>query len=344
MFRLPLLTRRAWRTSPLTTCRSISLKPPAYSKKYSVYTTQTPEEPEELEYFGQYSVILPPEPFVFGVSHIKPRAVPENIIRPPYVRNNGLETLEEPDKPESIIELGGDAEARLRAAARLAKKVREFSGSLIGVTTNEIDQAIHEFILSHKAYPSPLRYLGFPRSCCTSVNNVIVHGIPDDRPLEDGDIVNIDITVFLDGYHGDTSQTFLVGNVDQQGRDLVGLTNRALRAGIDACGPGRPFRGIGKAIHDLLPENYSVSSQFSGHGIGTFFHTKPWILHHKNDEPGVMKPGHCFTIEPSIIQGRNPRGWIFPDDWTASTENCARSAQAEHMVLITKTGAEVLTE
>jgi len=212
------------------------------------------------------------------------------------------------------------------------------------VTTNEIDRAIHEYILSHNAYPSPLGYLGFPRSCSTSVNNVIVHGIPDDRPLEDGDIVNIDVTVYLHGYHGDTSRTFLVGNVDQQGRDLVYLTDRALKAGIAACGPRRPFKGIGQTIYDLLGENYSVSSQFSGHGIGKFFHTRPWILHHKNDEPGIMKPGHCFTIEPSLVQGRNPRGWIFPDGWTASTENCARSAQAEHMVLITNTGAEVLTE
>jgi len=176
------------------------------------------------------------------------------------------------------------------------------------------------------------------------VNNIIAHGIPDDRPLEDGDIANVDVTVFLNGYHGDTSQTFLVGDVDESGRELVQITNQALEQAIAACGPGKHFRDIGKAIHNLLRDiNYSVSPQFTGHGIGTVFHSKPWIFHHLNDEPGTMEPGHCFTIEPAIIQGNNPKGWIFPDGWTASTENCARSAQAEHMVLITEAGAEVLT-
>ncbi|GLB34284.1 putative removes the N-terminal methionine from nascent proteins [Lyophyllum shimeji] len=301
------------------------------------------------EDFGTYSIILPTEPFVFGVSHITPRTVPEHIVRPHYAvqgyteaeRDGGLE----PPFAEKIV-LGGEAESRLRAAARLARKVREYAGQLVkvGVTTDSIDAALHDYIIAHSAYPSPLRYEGFPKSVCTSVNNILVHGIPDDRPLENGDIVNIDITVFLNGYHGDTSQTFLVGDVDEQGRELVKVTNAALRAGIQACGPGRPVKGIGKAIHELIRlSNFSVSSQFTGHGIGTVFHRPPWILHHLNDEPGVMMPGDCFTIEPCIVQGANPRGWIFPDGWTASTENCARSAQAEHMVLITDRGAEVLT-
>lgn len=214
----------------------------------------------------------------------------------------------------------------------------------MGVTTNAIDEAVHEFILAHGAYPSPLLYQGYPKACCTSVNNVIVHGIPDDNPLEDGDLINIDVTVYKDGYHGDTSQTFLVGNVDEQGHELVDVTNRCLHAGIAACGPGNLFRNIGKAIHVTIKNrNFSVSPQFSGHGIGPVFHSAPWIPHHRNDEPGIMEPGHCFTVEPAIIQGSNPRGWIFPDGWTASTENCARAAQAEHMVLITPSGAEVLT-
>jgi len=176
------------------------------------------------------------------------------------------------------------------------------------------------------------------------VNNVLVHGIPDDRPLEDGDILNIDVTVYLNGYHGDTSRTFLVGDVDEEGRDLIGVTSEALEAGIAVCGPGKPFKAIGKAIHDFADKRgYSVSSQFTGHGIGEVFHRAPWILHHRNEEPGIMLPGHCFTIEPCLIQGSNPRGWIFPDGWTASTENCARSAQKEHMVLITEHAAEVIT-
>jgi len=199
-----------------------------------------------------------------------------------------------------------------------------------------------------------LLYCGFPRSCCTSVNNIITHGIPDNRPLENGDIINIDITVYLNGYHGDTSETFLVGDVDAKGRALVGMSLLALHAGISACGPGNPFKLIGQAIHDAVhqlpidsPEeenSYSICSQFAGHGIGTDFHKPPWIVHDINEEPGVMLPGDCFTIEPCIVQGRSARGWIFPDGWTTSTENCARSAQAEHMVLITETGADVLTE
>ncbi|KAF8076900.1 methionyl aminopeptidase [Lyophyllum atratum] len=305
-------------------------------------------EQVEPEDFGDYSIILPVEPFVFGVSHITPRSVPEHIPRP-YYAIPGYTAPKVPSPPGSErITLGGEAETRLRDAANLAKRVRDYAGGLVqvGVTTDSLDASVHGYIIANSAYPSPLRYGSspFPRSICTSVNNVIVHGIPDDRPLENGDIVNIDITVFLNGYHGDTSQTFLVGDVDEQGRELVRVTNEALQAGIKACGPGRPYKGIGKAIHELTRHtDYSISSQFTGHGIGTVFHRPPWILHHLNDEPGIMMPGDCFTIEPSLIQGSNPRGWIFPDGWTASTENCARSAQAEHMVLITEGGAEVLT-
>jgi len=246
------------------------------------------------------------------------------------------------------ITLGSPEEILLRKSASLAKDVLNFAEKLVkvGATTDTIDSAVHDYIVSRGAYPSPLLYSGFPKSCCTSVNNVITHGIPDDRPLEHGDIVNIDITVYLEGYHGDTSRTFLVGDVDEAGRKLVEVTNKALQLGIETCGPGRPFKEIGRAIHQYACKeagDFCVSSTFTGHGIGTIFHRPPWIFHHKNDEPGLMLPGHCFTIEPCIIEGSDPSGWIFPDGWTASTENCARSAQAEHMVLITESGFDVLT-
>ncbi|KAF8187210.1 methionyl aminopeptidase [Pholiota molesta] len=294
-----------------------------HAKRFS-----TTVEEEDFVDFGSYEVILPEEPFVFGVSHIRPREVPEHIPKPPYALT-----------ADGKIKLGGEAESRIRRQRYLSDDL-----SKVGVTTNAIDLAIHDFILAHSAYPSPLNYQGFPRSCCTSINNVIAHGIPDDRPLHNGDIINIDVTLFFNGYHGDTSKTFLVGDVDEPGKELVEITDEALERAIVACGPGRPFKGIGKAIYDLIADkDYSISEQFTGHGINRVFHCAPWILHHLNDEPGVMEPGHCFTIEPAIIQGRNPRGWIFPDGWTASTENCARSAQAEHMILITETGAEVLT-
>ncbi|KAF7432649.1 hypothetical protein PC9H_004591 [Pleurotus ostreatus] len=296
--------------------------------------------------FGEYSVILPEEPFVFGVSHITPRLVPEAILRPPYASSTKLPGDPYAYPPNACIPLGGSEEQRVRKSGALAKAVRDYAGTLVkvGATTNSIDAAIHEFIIAKSAYPSPLLYRGFPRSCCTSINNIITHGIPDDRPLEDGDIINIDITVYLDGFHGDTSQTFLVGEVDAKGRELVDLTNKALHHGIAACGPGMRFRDIGQAIRESIKGfDVSISPQFTGHGIGSVFHHPPWIIHDINDEPGVMAPGHCFTIEPALIQGSKPTAWIFPDGWTASTENCARSAQAEHMVLITPDGVDVLT-
>ncbi|KAG6836389.1 hypothetical protein H0H93_008534 [Arthromyces matolae] len=303
------------------------LRPPSlYYRPYLHTRNLTTSEGQKLDDdFGDYDIILPEEPFVWGVSHIKPRSVPESIIRPSYAQP-GYADVGNSFSRHTVgerITLGGEAEARIRDAANLAKKVRNYAGTLAkpGVTTNSIDESVHNYIIAHSAYPSPLLYQDFPRSICTSVNNIIAHGIPDDRPLKDGDIVNIDITVYLNGYHGDTSQTFLVGDVDEQGRELVRMTNAALQAGIDACGPGKLFRGIGKAIHELtLNTNYSVSPQFTGHGIGTVFHRPPWILHHLNDEPGVMSPGDCFTIEPSLIQGSKATGWIFPDGWTASTE------------------------
>ncbi|KIY68422.1 methionine aminopeptidase [Cylindrobasidium torrendii FP15055 ss-10] len=293
---------------------------------------------------GTYNVIIPEEPYTFGVKHILPRPVPPHIVPPPYVRGEAEE------KGNGIIPLGGIEEERVRQAAALARDARIFAGTLVksGITTEAIDELVHEFIVDHGAYPSPLLYKGFPKAVCTSVNNIIAHGIPDARPLMDGDIVNIDVTVYLNGYHGDTSQTYLVGNVDEAGRLLCEITNAALAVGIKACGPGRHFRDIGNSIHELLKRPYhgqefSTSPSFTGHGIATAFHTRPWIYHTYNEEPDVMKPGHCFTIEPPIIHGHDTRSWIWPDDWTASTENCARSAQAEHMVLITETGADVLT-
>ncbi|KAK0243408.1 methionyl aminopeptidase [Armillaria nabsnona] len=296
--------------------------------------------------FGTYSVIFPEEPFVFGVSHIAPKPVPPSIPAPPYV-GSGHDVAPAGD---SIVTLGGEEEARARRAGALASKVREFAGSLVkvGVTTNTIDAAVHEYIVARGAYPSPLRYKGFPKSCCTSrlfpLHNLGCFSFLSSRPLEDGDIINIDITVYLDGYHGDTSETFLVGDVDAEGRVLCAVTSNALKAGIAVCGPGKPFRAIGQAIHyylsrssESLGMDLCISQQFTGHGIGTAFHAKPWILHSYNEEPGIMKPGHCFTIEAF------PKGWIFPDGWTTSTENCARSAQAEHTILITESGADILT-
>ncbi|EJD01707.1 methionyl aminopeptidase [Fomitiporia mediterranea MF3/22] len=306
---------------------------------------------EEIDDHGDYEIILPPDPPVWGVRHIPIRHVSPHILRPSYAQEGKI--VDESDRyhgdpydGDGRIELGSKDEEQLRRASLLAKRTLVKASELVnvGVSTDEIDAALHDFITSNGAYPSPLKYAGFPKSCCTSVNNVAVHGIPDVRRLIDGDIVNIDITVYLDGFHGDTSQTFLVGEVDKIGRDLVAASTEALELGIRECRPGAPFRTIGAAIHSYAKSlNLSVSEQFTGHGIGKVFHRPPWILHHRNDEPGVMLPGHCFTIEPILIIGSDPRAWVFPDGWTASTMKGSRSTQAEHTVLITETGVDVLT-
>ncbi|EKM59885.1 uncharacterized protein PHACADRAFT_192275 [Phanerochaete carnosa HHB-10118-sp] len=309
------------------------------------------EAPLKLEDDGQYEIIVPKDPFARPVFS-PPLHVPPHIIRPLYATPEMLEKynrsghLSEPYIGDGRISLGSEDEFKLRRAARLARRVLNYAGSLVvpGATTEKIDENVHDFIIKHDAYPSPLQYSGFPKSCCTSVNNIVVHGIPDTRPLNDGDIVNIDITVYLNGYHGDTSKTFLVGDVDKIGRDLVKVSEEALEAGIRACGPGRPLRGIARAIHEVVKDRgYVVCPAFTGHGIGSVFHRPPWVWHDLNEEPGDMMPGQCFTIEPAIIKGLNNNHVIFGDDWTASTMNWARSAQAEHMVLITDTGADVLT-
>ncbi|KAG6858900.1 hypothetical protein C0995_013049, partial [Termitomyces sp. Mi166 len=224
------------------------------------FTTSGESEPEVD--FGDYSVILPEEPFIWGVSHIIPRNVPENIKRPPYAKpgytDKGLHSF-----PERIA-LGGEAEVRLRDAANLARKVRDYAGTLVKVCTlfytyhSEVHDGSSLVLLQialtrlFTNLSSRILHILLPFYIKTFLGQYVpAHGIPDDRPLHDGDIINIDVTVYLNDYHGDTSQTFLVGNVDEQGRELVRLTNEALQAGINACGPGRPFRDIGKAIHEL---------------------------------------------------------------------------------------------
>ena len=184
----------------------------------------------------------------------------------------------------------------------------------------------------------------FPKSVCTSVNNVVCHGIPDDRPLEDGDIINVDITVFLDGVHGDCSETFLVGNVDESGQKLVQVAKESMEVGVKACGPGVEFRTIGAVIQSHAEsQGFQVVPAFTGHGIGSFFHGPPDIYHMQNLYPGRMKPGVTFTVEPAISEGSHEIV-ILEDGWTAVTSDNSRSAQFEHTVLITESGVEILTE
>jgi methionyl aminopeptidase len=268
------------------------------------------------------------------------RPVPASIPRPEYV-----------DKPGPAPFTGSevkDAETieRMRAACRLAAQARELVGSYVepGVTTDELDRVGHEFLCDHGAYPSTLGYKGFPKSLCSSVNEVICHGIPDSTVIQDGDIVNIDITAYLDGVHGDTNATFLAGDVDEEVRLLVERTREALRRAIKAVRPGRQINVIGRVIESYAKRfGYGVVREFTGHGIGTSFHSGLVVPHF--DDPRydtVIEPGMTFTIEPMLNLGTHE--WeMWDDGWTVVTRDRRTSAQFEHTLLVTDDGAEVLT-
>lgn len=269
-----------------------------------------------------------------------PRPVPDHIPRPPYAETGVPTRTPGPHvRSPEVIE-------RMRAAGRAAAEVLQVVGAAVapGVTTDELDALCHEEIIKRGGYPSPLNYGGFPKSLCTSVNEVICHGIPDDRPLRDGDIVNLDVTIYLDGVHGDTNATFLVGEVDPESRRLVKVTQECLDRAIAEVRPGRPFNVIGKAIQEHAEANgFGVVRAFVGHGIGTQFHTDLHVPHYY--DPTLTKPieeGMTFTIEPMITMG----SWdheIWNDGWTAVTADRRRTAQYEHTLAVTADGVEVLT-
>lgn len=214
-----------------------------------------------------------------------------------------------------------------------------------GVTTDAIDKLVHDEIIRLGAYPSPLGYYGFPKSVCTSVNNVVCHGVPDMRPLEDGDIINIDVTVYVDGYHGDCSGTFLCGNVSDKYKRLVTCTREALDNAIAICKPGVQLKRIGEEVQKVAErESYGVVPGFTGHGIGADMHMAPHIFHYKNNYPGVMMPGMVFTIEPMLNETVYGDYITHHDDWTILTVDGARSAQFEETIVITEEGHEVLTK
>jgi len=272
------------------------------------------------------------------------RKIPAGIKKPDYA-NDGRPKARGPALPWQIeVKNQGDIEA-MRAAGRVAREVLDAAGRAVavGVTTESIDALVHQETIARGAYPSPLNYHGFPKSCCTSVNEVICHGIPDSSVLKDGDIVNVDITCYFGGYHGDCSETFLVGEVDEAGKQLVKVTHDCWQAAIDYCKPGQLYKGIGSIIEEYIkPHGYTTVTHFCGHGIGKIFHTTPNILHYKNNEPGKMEVGHVFTIEPMICEGTQ-KHVEWQDQWTATTRDGKRSAQFEHTLLVTPTGVEALT-
>lgn len=269
------------------------------------------------------------------------REVPQTIARPEYV---GKKTPREgvsgdhytPDEIEGIRKAG-------RIAAQSIVEVEKVITP--GMTTDDIDTIVHDFLLDHGAYPSTLGYRGFPKSCCTSLNEVICHGIPDDTVLEEGDIVNLDVTAYLDGFHGDTNRIFGVGEVSEEARLLMERTEEALMRGIKAVKPGREVNVIGRAIEAYANRfGYGVVRDFTGHGVGKEFHSGLIIPHYdaapQHNE--IMEEGMVFTIEPMLTLGTI--AWdLWGDGWTVVTKDKALSAQFEHTLVVTATGAEVLT-
>ncbi len=242
---------------------------------------------------------------------------------------------------------GAEGFEGMRKAGRLAAEVLDFITPHVvpGVTTDALDKLCHEFIVSHGAIPAPLNYRGFPRSICTSINHVVCHGIPGDRRLMEGDIINLDITVILDGWHGDTSRMFLVGDkLPLKARRLVDLTYEAMMWGIAQVKPGVRTGAIGHAIQTLVEgQRFSVVRDFCGHGIGRIFHDAPSILHFGTPDDGpVLQPGMFFTVEPMVNAGRFEVK-ILSDGWTAVTKDRSLSAQFEHTVGVTETGYEIFT-
>ena len=268
------------------------------------------------------------------------RPVPAHIARPEYV-----------DAPAPARFTGSEVKdaatiAAMREACRLAARAMAEVAAHVapGVTTDELDRIGHEYLLDHGAYPSTLGYKGYPKSMCTSVNEVICHGIPDTTVLQDGDIVNVDITAFIGGVHGDTNATFEVGTVDEESHLLVERTREALDRAIKAVRPGRQINVIGRVIESYAKRfGYGVVRDFTGHGISTAFHTGLIIPHY--DDPHatlVMQPGMTFTIEPMLTLGTADYE-MWADKWTAVTRDRKRTAQFEHTMVVTNDGVEVLT-
>ncbi|HLK94957.1 MAG TPA: type I methionyl aminopeptidase [Nocardioidaceae bacterium] len=272
------------------------------------------------------------------------RPVPASIARPEYVDRPAPRPYNGPHvMPPEVIEV-------MRVASRIAAQALDAVHDAVapGVSADELDRVGHEFLLDHGAYPSTLGYKGFPKSVCTSVNEVICHGIPDSRRLADGDIVNVDITAYLTvdgvGAHGDTNRTYLVGDVAEEFRLLVERTHEAMMRGIRAVRPGRQVNVVGRVIESYAKRfGYGVVRDFTGHGVGTEFHSGLVIPHY--DEPrfdDVIVPGMTFTVEPMLTLGTHE--WdLWDDGWTVTTKDKSRSAQFEHTLLVTGSGAEILT-
>ena len=297
---------------------------------------RTSERPK----FGNNGSLVP-----YRVSPDRP--VPEHIPKPDYYLTGQAVAGRQSEARNTPPVHTEKQIKKMRKANRLGREILDAAHRVIkpGVTTDEIDRVVHEYTIEHGAYPAPLHYFDFPKSVCTSVNEVVCHGIPDLRELEDGDIVNVDISCILDGFHSDLNETFCVGkNVSAEKKKLIKATHDSLFKAIDMCKPGTFYRDLGGVITSHIKANgFQVDRTYCGHGIGEWFHCAPNIPHYAgNKAKFTMKPGHIFTIEPMVNMG-SWRDTHWEDGWTAVTKDGLPSAQFEHTLLVNETGVEILT-
>lgn len=276
------------------------------------------------------------------------RKVPEHIARPDYADHpEGASKGEELSyRSNKCVQWTPPQIAKIREVCRRAREVLDTAVQCVkpGMTTDEIDRVVHEATVQRDMYPSTLNYMCFPKSCCTSINEVICHGIPDSTVLKDGDIVNVDVSCYYGGFHADLNETVFVGTPDPESIRLVHATYECMMAGISICKPNELYKDIGNAIQPVADRcGYGVVRGITGHGIGELFHCAPNVPHYANSKaPGVMRENHVFTVEPMINMGK-PDDIIWPDNWTIVTRDGSRSAQFEHTVVVTKDGVEILT-
>ncbi len=293
----------------------------------------------EFNYTGPFRAVYPLS---------NKRVVPSSIEKPDYYMS-GMSRSEQSENKRVYKLLNLKEQMKLKEIGAITRLVLDTAAKLVkpGTTTDEIDRVVHDKCMELECYPSPLNYYHFPKSCCTSINEVICHGIPDQYMLQEGDICNIDISCYKNGVHGDCNDTYFVGTVDTSSDTyrLVNTCRESLKSAIEICKPGVPFQKIGEIIHDIADKNKcSVIRTYCGHGIHQLFHAAPNIPHYRGSKvAGYMKEGHCFTIEPMLALGKwNDVMW--PDNWTAATVDGKYSAQFEHMLLITKNGNDILTK
>jgi methionyl aminopeptidase len=290
-------------------------------------------------------------PFPIQPGTVSPmRAVPDHIQGPEYAKNG------EPGEARSYSPRIYNAEEieKARRAGRLARKMLDFANHLAsdpskGYSTEDVDRMTHEEIVKHGAYPSPINYRGFPKAVCSSVNEVVCHGIPDSRVIEAGDVVSIDVSLYIDGFHGDNCGTIICGGAregheeDDRAVALINATQEALDKSIEICGPGVRLSKIGEVIESVAANrDFRIIHEFCGHGTGELLHMPPFVRHFRNNDHQLMQPGMVFTIEPILVEGSR-RMHVWKDGWSAATLDGGRGAQFEHEVLITEDGYEILT-